>query len=165
MREPTITWRNPSITLSCLLEFVRCCDDLESWPRLSFGRVIWSLPRPMGKSVAPRELSICALGSVDCWGCSCGGPGALCRRIRLRRSYLFRSDRRISGNAVEVQVSRLRKTLCRIEAGSVVETVRGVGYVLKPGPPICRKVCNESGTNGKIASISRSQAQESETAA
>jgi len=81
---------------------------------------------------------------------------------------LSRSGQRISGNAVEVQVSRLRKTLCRIEAGSVVETVRGVGYALKPAqaiPPIRRKVFNESGTTGQISSITRSQPQESETAA
>jgi two-component system OmpR family response regulator len=39
--------------------------------------------------------------------------------------------REISSNAVEALVSRLRKSLEGVEAGIVIETVRGVGYRLK----------------------------------
>jgi DNA-binding response OmpR family regulator len=37
----------------------------------------------------------------------------------------------ISANAIEVLVSRLRRALEGIEAGIVIETVRGVGYRLR----------------------------------
>jgi DNA-binding response OmpR family regulator len=78
------------------------------------------------------------------------------------------TGRRISGNAVEVQVSRLRKTLGSIGAGSLIETVHGVGYVLKPAPAIPRihrEAFDESGTTGKLSGTIRSRRQESETAA
>jgi two-component system OmpR family response regulator len=39
--------------------------------------------------------------------------------------------REVSSNAVEALISRLRKTLEGVEAGIVIETVRGVGYRLK----------------------------------
>ena len=37
----------------------------------------------------------------------------------------------MSGNAIEAQVSRLRKALKRAEAGVAIETVRSVGYLLR----------------------------------
>jgi two-component system, OmpR family, response regulator len=40
----------------------------------------------------------------------------------------------LSRNAIEAKVSRLRKALQGVESGIVIETVRGIGYVLKPVP-------------------------------
>jgi DNA-binding response OmpR family regulator len=39
--------------------------------------------------------------------------------------------RELSGNAVEAHMSRLRKALDEARSGVVIETIRGVGYVLK----------------------------------
>jgi len=92
--------------------------------------------------------------------------GCVVPKVSLEK-VLSGTGRRVSENAVEVQVSRLRKTLGRIGAGSVIETVHGVGYVLKPAPAtprIRREVFDESGTTGKFSGTTRSR-QESETAA
>jgi hypothetical protein len=53
-----------------------------------------------------------------------------------RRLELALSDLRheLSRNAIEAKVSRLRKALQGVESGIVIETVRGVGYVLKAVP-------------------------------
>ena len=44
-----------------------------------------------------------------------------------------------SGNAIEAQVSRLRKALKRVPAAVAIETVRGLGYQLGHTPPEPRK--------------------------
>jgi len=57
-------------------------------------------------------------------------PGTVVTR-QVIENALSESGREISANAVEVQVSRLRKSLDDFESGIVIETVRGVGYLLK----------------------------------
>ena len=47
--------------------------------------------------------------------------------------------REISRNAIEAKVSRLRKALEVVESGIVIETVRGVGYALRPAAEPCSK--------------------------
>lgn len=44
--------------------------------------------------------------------------------------YGFETD--VSGNALETQVSRLRRRLCEGGAGVELKTIRGVGYILRP---------------------------------
>ena len=60
--------------------------------------------------------------------------------VRLRGTVVQRShiegalaqyQSEMSGNAIEAQVSRLRKALKRAEAGVAIETVRSVGYLLR----------------------------------
>jgi DNA-binding response OmpR family regulator len=40
-------------------------------------------------------------------------------------------DRELSANAIEVLVCRLRKALAERQTGIAIETVRGIGYILK----------------------------------
>jgi len=46
---------------------------------------------------------------------------------------LFGLDDELGSNAVEVYVHRLRKKLEKAGASAVIETIRGVGYILRPG--------------------------------
>jgi two-component system response regulator TctD len=55
-------------------------------------------------------------------------------RISTRESLenaLFSWDKDFSDNALQLQVHRLRKSLAAVDATIIVETVRGVGYLLR----------------------------------
>ena len=43
---------------------------------------------------------------------------------------LYGFEQEIGSNSLEVHVSRLRKRLAAAQAGSTIQTVRGVGYLL-----------------------------------
>jgi two-component system response regulator TctD len=43
---------------------------------------------------------------------------------------LFGLDAEVGPNALEVQIHRLRKRLEALDAGAVIHTVRGVGYLM-----------------------------------
>ena len=47
-------------------------------------------------------------------------------------SALYGMEAEVSGNALETQVSRLRRRLEKADAGVTVRTIRGVGYMLQP---------------------------------
>ena len=47
-------------------------------------------------------------------------------------SALYGMDVDVSGNALETQVSRLRRRLDEADAGVTLRTIRGVGYMLQP---------------------------------
>jgi len=47
---------------------------------------------------------------------------------------LFGLDDTLGSNAVEVYVHRLRKKLEKAGASAAIETIRGVGYILRPNP-------------------------------
>jgi DNA-binding response OmpR family regulator len=57
--------------------------------------------------------------------------GRVVQRAHLE-SELYGFDTDISGNALETQVSRLRRRLEEADAGVKLRTIRGVGYMLKP---------------------------------
>jgi two-component system response regulator QseB len=52
---------------------------------------------------------------------------------RFVEDQLFGFDEELGSNAVEVYVHRLRKKLEKGGASAVIETIRGVGYILRPG--------------------------------
>ena len=47
-------------------------------------------------------------------------------------SELYGFDAEVSGNALETQISRLRRRLSEADAGVELRTIRGVGYMLHP---------------------------------
>ncbi len=59
-------------------------------------------------------------------------------RVVLTREQLHRrlwdDDDTVSGNALEVYIGYLRRKLTAAGAPPLIHTVRGVGYVLRPGP-------------------------------
>lgn len=57
--------------------------------------------------------------------------GRVVQRAHLE-SELYGFDAEVSANALETQVSRLRRRLEAAEAGLVLRTIRGVGYMLQP---------------------------------
>lgn len=57
--------------------------------------------------------------------------GRVIQRVHLE-SQLYGFDGEVSGNALETQVSRLRRRLTEVDAGVELRTVRGVGYLIKP---------------------------------
>ncbi len=57
--------------------------------------------------------------------------GRVVQRAHLE-SELYGFDAEVSGNALETQVSRLRRRLEEVEAGVQLRTIRGVGYMLQP---------------------------------
>lgn len=54
---------------------------------------------------------------------------------RVLEHRLSNLDEDISGNAIDLQLSRLRKKLSACPAGVTIETVRGVGYLLREVSP------------------------------
>ncbi|HEX8483400.1 MAG TPA: response regulator transcription factor [Allosphingosinicella sp.] len=57
--------------------------------------------------------------------------GRVVQRAHLE-SELYGFDSEVSGNALETQVSRLRRRLEEADAGLQLRTIRGVGYMLQP---------------------------------
>lgn len=57
--------------------------------------------------------------------------GRVVRRAHLERE-LYGFDAEVSRNALEIQVSRLRRRLEEADAGLKLQTIRGVGYMLQP---------------------------------
>lgn len=57
--------------------------------------------------------------------------GRVVQRAHLE-SELYGFDSEVSGNALETQVSRLRRRLEEADAGVRLRTIRGVGYMLQP---------------------------------
>ena len=57
--------------------------------------------------------------------------GRVVQRAHLD-SALYGMDAEVSGNALETQVSRLRRRLEEADAGVTLRTIRGVGYMLQP---------------------------------
>jgi two-component system OmpR family response regulator len=57
--------------------------------------------------------------------------GRVVQRAHLE-SEIYGFDAEVSGNALETQVSRLRRRLEEAGAGVELRTIRGVGYMLKP---------------------------------
>jgi DNA-binding response OmpR family regulator len=57
--------------------------------------------------------------------------GRVVQRVHLERE-LYGFDAEVSGNALETQVSRLRRRLEEADAGLELRTIRGVGYMLQP---------------------------------
>jgi DNA-binding response OmpR family regulator len=57
--------------------------------------------------------------------------GRVVQRAHLE-SEMYGFDAEVSGNALETQVSRLRRRLEEAGAGVELRTIRGVGYMLKP---------------------------------
>lgn len=57
--------------------------------------------------------------------------GRVVQRAHLERE-LYGFDAEVSGNALETQVSRLRRRLEEADAGLELRTIRGVGYMLQP---------------------------------
>ena len=47
---------------------------------------------------------------------------------------MYGYDEEIQSNSLESHISRLRKHLASLDAGVVIHTIRGVGYMLKAGP-------------------------------
>lgn len=96
------------------LEVGRLSFDPNSREVRMAGRTV-TLPR---RELALLELLVCRAGRVV-------------RRDHLETGlYGFEAD--ISGNALETQVSRLRRRLEVEDAGAELRTIRGVGYMLRP---------------------------------
>ncbi len=57
--------------------------------------------------------------------------GRVVHRTHLE-SEVYGLDEEVSGNALETQVSRLRRRLDAEDAGVELRTIRGVGYMLRP---------------------------------
>ena len=91
--------------------------------RLSFDpvtREAWVAGRPL--SIPRRELALLEL--------LVSRAGRVVQRAHLESEmYGFEAD--VSGNALETQVSRLRRRLEDADAGLELRTIRGVGYMLK----------------------------------
>lgn len=57
--------------------------------------------------------------------------GRVVQRTHLE-TEIYGIDEAVSGNALETQVSRLRRRLETMDAGVELRTIRGVGYMLRP---------------------------------
>jgi DNA-binding response OmpR family regulator len=77
--------------------------------------------RPL--SLPRRELALLEL--------LVGRAGRVVQRAHLD-SELYGFDADVSANALETQVSRLRRRLEEVDAGLELRTIRGVGYMLQP---------------------------------
>lgn len=60
-----------------------------------------------------------------------GRTGRVVQRSHLE-SEVYGLDEEVSGNAIETQVSRLRRRLEMEDTGVELHTIRGVGYMLRP---------------------------------
>jgi DNA-binding response OmpR family regulator len=80
--------------------------------------------------VAGRSLSL-SRRELSLLGMLVRRAGRVVQRAHLE-SELYGFDTDISGNALETQVSRLRRRLEEADAGVKLRTIRGVGYMLKP---------------------------------
>lgn len=107
-------YRRPAAGLSEPLEVGRLSLDLASHEARVGGRPL-ILPRP--------ELALLELLARR--------AGRVVRRAHLDRE-LYGFDAEVSGNALETQVSRLRRRLEGADAGLELRTIRGVGYMLRP---------------------------------
>jgi DNA-binding response OmpR family regulator len=102
-----------------------------------------------GAPPAPLEIGRLAFDSASREARVSGRPLSLSRRelalleLLVRRagrvvqrahleSEMYGFDAEVSGNALETQVSRLRRRLMDSDAGLELRTVRGVGYILSP---------------------------------
>lgn len=92
--------------------------------RLSYDRVSREV-RVGGRPLAlpRRELALLAV--------LIGKAGRVVQRSHLE-SEVYGLDDEVSGNALETQVSRLRRRLEAEDAGVDLRTIRGVGYMLRP---------------------------------
>jgi two-component system, OmpR family, response regulator len=97
-----------------LLEVGRLSFDLATREARVGGRTL-SLPR---RELALLELLVRRAGRVV-------------QRAHLD-SGLYGVNAEVSGNALETQVSRLRRRLEDVDAGVELRTIRGVGYMLQP---------------------------------
>ena len=64
----------------------------------------------------------------------------------LIEEALSQSEREVSHNALEANMSRLRKALEEVDSGVVIETLRGMGYMLRPtnaGPSCSSRAATE----------------------
>ena len=92
--------------------------------RLSFdpvGREVRVGGRPL--PLPRRELALLAI--------LLGRAGRVVQRSYLE-SEVYGLDEEVSGNALETQISRLRRRLEAEDAGVELRTIRGVGYMLRP---------------------------------
>ncbi len=97
-------------------------------PQLAAGRLLLDVSTGLVKSgesdvsLAPRERTVLEILMRD--------VGAVVNKRKLEHALSEFGDER-SSNAVELAVSRLRKKLEGIETDVSLETVRGVGYLLR----------------------------------
>lgn len=97
-------------------------------PQLVAGHLVFDISTGVVTSgdldvnLAPRERTVLELLMRD--------VGAVVSKRKLEHALSEFGDER-SSNAVELAVSRLRKKLEGIETGVSLETVRGVGYLLR----------------------------------
>lgn len=73
--------------------------------------------------LARRELAVLAVLAQRL--------GRVVQRTHLE-SEVYGLDDEVSGNALETQISRLRRRLEEADAGVELRTIRGVGYMLHP---------------------------------
>jgi DNA-binding response OmpR family regulator len=97
-------------------------------PQLAAGRLIFDVSIGLVKSreaeviLTPRERTILEILMRE--------TGHVVNKRKLEHALSEFGDER-SSNAVELAVSRLRKKLEGVETGTSLETVRGVGYLLR----------------------------------
>ncbi len=107
-------------------------SPLSTGSEIILGRLIFS---PALQQVGCADVKIalgtreCALAEILLRQC-----GQVVTRERLESS-LSRLDNETTGNAIELLVSRLRRKLAAHDTGVSIETIRGVGYLLRETPP------------------------------
>ena len=107
-------FRRPTAAHAEPVEIGRLTFDLASSEALVAGRPL---------NLRRRELALLALLARR--------AGRVVQRDYLDRE-LYGFDAPVTPNALEIQVSRLRRTLVDAGAGVEIVTVRGVGYMLQP---------------------------------
>lgn len=108
-------FRRPTLAAApAVIEVGQLCFDLKTRQAQVRGRPL-RLPR--------RELALLEL--------LVRRPGRVVQRTHLDQG-IYGFDGEISSNALETQVSRLRRRLENAGAGLQLRTVRGVGYLIQP---------------------------------
>lgn len=101
---------------------------ITAMPELAFGNVTLVLATGVARSgdrelkLAPRERSLLEMLMRH--------GGQVVRKRRIEQSFSEFGDER-TANAVELTVSRLRKKLGTAPTGLAIETIRGIGYMLR----------------------------------
>jgi DNA-binding response OmpR family regulator len=107
----------------------RRADPARPNPTVNVGRLAFD-PSTREASVAGKPLSL-ARRELALLELLVRRAGRVVQRTHLD-SELYGLETDVSGNALETQVSRLRRRLLEVGAGVELKTIRGVGYILQP---------------------------------